>query len=620
MSDSQKIVTLNIGSQHVSMAVFDTARSGQLQLKSYGREAVAVDAATENARLGQVGLAIQELAKRLKVQRASIRYAISGHAVFSRFVKMPPLQASNIDQLVTFEAQQNLPVPIQEVIWDYEILDTNQEKEALIVAIKSEDLDAVNRAVVEQGLTTLEVDVAPNAIYNAFIANYGQPEETTLIIDLGAKATNLIYAAGASFFTRSVAIGGSSISAAIAKEYQVPIAEAEHHKTSYGMVAMGAGHTQSLSEQVAALATVIRESITRLPSQIVQTNNFYRSQQGGAAPQRVLLAGAGANLPYIREFLQEKLSLPVEMFNPLQVVAVSPSVDIDLLQANTHTVGELVGLALRGAGKAKLNIDLVPSAVQLSREAEKRKPFYMAAAAITLLGAAAFAGLSAVAASKAAEREKMTDQVSKGLVELQPRTEKILSSERALQQKAKAFTDAQQGRLYWINVLEELGGSMTSDVTWLTSLSPVRVSEVAKPAASKGAKPTMELVTQDLVKPTFATLTYGTSCMTEMPVASGKTAPKPAAKDLARNSLIDPANALIVRGLWRKNSDEHNIVYQLLKRLAEKPQYFEFKSEKAGAPADVTNSSIVKQLSIKSEKNEFALPFELALPLAEKSK
>ena len=93
----------------------------------------------------------------------------------------------------------------------------------VIVAIKADALDEINAAVNDSGLGTSEVDVAPMALYNAFRATYGHPEEPILLIDIGAKTSNLLYIEGKRFFTRSIAIGGSSITAAIAKEYNVPV-------------------------------------------------------------------------------------------------------------------------------------------------------------------------------------------------------------------------------------------------------------------------------------------------------------------------------------------------------------------------------------------------------------
>jgi type IV pilus assembly protein PilM len=327
MADTQTTVALNIGSQRIGMAVFEVSKTGGLVLKAYDSESIVADPSMDASRIPQTRVAINDLAQRLKVGKVKARYAISGQAVFTRFVKLPPIQQDNLEQLVTFEAQQHVPFPLNEVIWDYELIEGAAEKEVVIVAIKGDALDELNSAVNDSGLGTCEVDVAPMAVYNAFRSTYGHPEEPILLIDIGAKTSNLLYIEGKRFFTRSIAIGGSAVTAAIAKEYNVSFAEAEHQKISNGLVALGGGHTEQLDEAVAALAMVIRNALSRLPAEIARTTNYYRSQHGGSAPRRILLAGGGANLPYTLEFFQEKLNLPVEYFNPVRNVAIGKGVD-----------------------------------------------------------------------------------------------------------------------------------------------------------------------------------------------------------------------------------------------------------------------------------------------------
>ena len=94
-----------------------------------------------------------------------------------------------------------------------------------------------------------------------------------LVIDIGARTSNLLYIEGKRFFTRSIAIGGSAVTAAIAKEYGVAFMEAEGTKVQHGLVALGGGHTEQLEESVAALAGVVRNALTRLPAEIARTTN-----------------------------------------------------------------------------------------------------------------------------------------------------------------------------------------------------------------------------------------------------------------------------------------------------------------------------------------------------------
>jgi type IV pilus assembly protein PilM len=611
MAETQTTVALNIGSQRIGMAVFEASKSGGLVLKAYDSETIVADPALDASRNSQARVAIADLAGRLKLGGSKVRYAISGQAVFTRFVKLPPLQDDNIEQLVTFEAQQHVPFPLHEVVWDYEMIEGADEKEVVIVAIKADALDEINTAVNDSGLGTSEVDVAPMAIYNAFRATYGYPEEPILLIDIGAKTSNLLYIEGRRFFTRSIAIGGSAVTSAIAKEYGISFMEAEHQKISNGLVALGGGHTEQMDEAVAALAMVIRNALTRIPAEISRTTNYYRAQHGGSAPRRILLAGGGANLPYTLEFFQEKLSLPVEHFNPVGNVTIGKGVDTEVIQREGHLMGELVGLGLRGIGKSSINIDLVPGVVEQSRAADRRKPFLIAAAVVLLGGMAAWATTQHLAAAKAIEAKRTMEEQREGLKPVKEEIEKLLKSEAGLNQIASGYTSAEADHAFWMDLIGELRGAFASDAVWLTDLEPLYGYDPLATEQAPGSKP--EAKGKPVVKPDFITATYGTSSMIDIkePQApQGKGGAKPApARELG-------VNAVRIKGFWRETPKTQNVVSELLKNLREKSTSFKFKVKNPKGDEIVLSDDLVLDITVAGKAGDFGFPFEITLPLA----
>lgn len=616
MADTQTTVALNIGSQRIGMAVFDTSKSGGLILKGYETDTIIADPAFEASRESQIRASIEELAQKLKVPKSKVRYAISGQSVFTRFVKLPPLQDDNIEQLVTFEAQQHVPFPINEVVWDYELIEGADDKEVVIVAIKGDALDEINDTVNGAGLLTSEVDVAPMALYNSFRAAYGTPEEPVLIIDIGAKTSNLLFIEGKRFFTRSVAIGGASITAAIAKEYGISFPDAEYQKTTNALVALGGGHTEGMDESVAALAMVVRNALTRLPAEISRTTNYYRSQHGGNAPRRVLLAGGGANLPYTLEFFQEKLSLPVEYFNPLGRTVMGKGVDTDLVQREAHTMGELIGLGLRGIGKSTINIDLVPAAVELTRAADRRKPFLIAAAAALIVGVAGWAVLQNLAASQGEDRARTMSEVRDTLSPVETQIKSLLNKEDAMRSVAQAYVSTEADHAFWFDLLNELRGAFASDAVWLTDMEPLFNYN---PLATGDARATAG---SPVVKGDFATGTTAGSALNNPPAPAagggGGGQQRPAQ---ARNAPPAQAstgfNAIRIRGLWRENPRSQNVVSDLLRKLRENSDHFRFTANnpQGGQQVNLTDEQLIKSLSSVGEEGDLAFPFEIILPL-----
>ncbi len=472
MADKTTIVVLNIGAQRVGMARFKT-KKGQLLLTDYESTEILADPAAEASRNAQIKMAVLGLAKKLQVKNR-VSYAVSGQSVFTRFVVLPNLDGVSKEELVAAEAQQNIPFPLHEVKWDWqEIADIDGESEVIIAAIKSKTLNDVQSAVEGAGMFTTEVDPSPAALYNAFRLAYSDLDEPAMLIDVGAKTSTVIYIDGKRMFCRSIAIGGVSVTTAIAKEYGVNFSEAESQKKANGQVALDTRHTSTLDELSAALASCIRGSLSRMPAEIARTTNYYRSQQGGQAPTRVFLAGGGSNLPKISQFLSEKLRLPVEYFNPLRAIAISPQLDGEAIQKNAHLMGELVGLAARRAGNSGVHLELVPDSVEKEKDLDRRKIKLYIAIACLAVGLLVFYIFGATVTSKL---KAANETLALEYKEMKPHAEamrKQVQSQTAALEDVNTLVKTQQDRVQWVNLLAELKREYCSKDYWFTEVQPL---------------------------------------------------------------------------------------------------------------------------------------------------
>ena len=232
MAASSKIITLNLGMQTVGLAEFSSTPGGGLVLNRYRLTEMLADPATDSSRVAQVRMAVREMVNAFKIKSGRVNYSIPSQSVFTRFVKLPPMDEAKIDQVIRFEAQQNVPFPIDEVVWDYQIVGDGKDgkMEVVLVAIKSDLLNEINSGVEEAGLTTAVVDVGPMAICNAFRYNYSDLTGCSLLIDIGARTTNLIFIESQKVFSRSISIGGTTITSAIARDFGESFGEAEARK------------------------------------------------------------------------------------------------------------------------------------------------------------------------------------------------------------------------------------------------------------------------------------------------------------------------------------------------------------------------------------------------------
>src|SRR4026208_1287181 len=231
-----RLITLNLGSQTFGLAEFRVAPGG-LTLVDYRLREVPLDPETGQRRDAHVALAraapvLREMLQEMQIPSRPVNYALPAQSVFARFVRLPPVGGEKLDKIISFEAQQNVPFPLDEVVWDYQLVGggLDEQIQVVLVAIKADLLDEINADVEGTGLQTSIVDIAPMALYNAFRYSYPDVGDCSLLLDIGARTTNISFIEAGRIFLRSIPLGGSAITAAIAREFNESFVDAEARK------------------------------------------------------------------------------------------------------------------------------------------------------------------------------------------------------------------------------------------------------------------------------------------------------------------------------------------------------------------------------------------------------
>lgn len=583
MAVPSRIYTLALGMQSVNMAEFRTGPNGGLVLARHEEAQLLPDPSADATRGGQLKIAVNELVSKLKPGQVPVNYAISAQAVFTRFVKLPSVGQEKVDQIVTFEAQQNVPFPINEVVWDYQLVGDTEDgqMEVVLVAIKSDLLNELSDAVEESGLRSSVVDVGPMALYNAFRYNYSDVREPVLLIDVGARTTSLIFVEPGRIFSRSIPIGGSTITQAIAKEFQEPIMAAEERKKRDGFVSLGGSYAEPENEEVSRVSKMVRNTMTRLHAEISRSISFYRAQQQGSAPVRAYLSGGSASMPYTREFFAEKLKLPVEYFNALRNVTVTSPMDAEVASRRAHLLGEVVGLALRSTSACPMELNLRPPAVAQAQEMKKRQPYLVMAAACLLLTLAGW-WLYYLQANKvqAEVLEGIQPQVSQ-LEGFENRFKAVRKEVANEQATAAPYIEALNERDFWVEVISELNRRLPPKGIWITVMEPGFFTDqggTAKDVPFRSIAPGEK---------------EGASIASVKPV--GPPGPGNTGKDTQ-------VAGLRLTGLYLDNP---NVVDEFIQALAESP-YFD---------VDLKRREFVNPVRQTPTSTEWAYPFELRLKL-----
>ena len=483
MSRPARIFALNLGMQTVSLTEFHSLAEGGLKLVAFKKAELIVDPAADATRSAQIEALVKELASELHLKpKTKVNICLTSQEVFSRVVKLPGSTSEDVKSIIGFEAQQNVPFPIDEVVWDYQIMgeSRNSNWDVALVAMKADRLGEVVESVRTGGLVADNVDVAPVALYNAFCYNYPEVTGCSLVVDLGARTTNLIFCEDGRFFSRSIPIGGNSISAAIAKEFNQEITIAERLKIEKGIVGLGGAYSEPEDPTVARIAKVIRNTMTRLHAEIARSINFYRTSQGGSTPQRIFLSGGSAALPYASEFFSEKLQISVEFFDPLRNVVVSDGVLPADGVASTLGIGEAVGTAVRALKNCPVEINLRPESVIRAQKLARRKPQLVLAALFLVLAPTIWwLHFDSVTKSTKELADKFQLQ-NKQLTDLSAKIDKEIADQKRLNAESAPFFLVASERSAWTSIVDELADKLPPRFIWMTQLKPV-VGTLAPP-------------------------------------------------------------------------------------------------------------------------------------------
>lgn len=474
MAEFKTTVALEIGAQSVTMGVFTPAGRG-FALSRYARRDIVLDPVEEGMRMDYVSNAIGELVTELKVRGSDVRNVVSGQQVFMRFIKLPALDMDDIAEQVGMEAQQHIPFPLEDIQYSYQELpgSSEVEREVLLVAIKKDVLDGLNEQVESNGLSTRSVDCAITSLYNAFRASYPEEVEPVMLLDIGAKTTDIIFAEEGRFFTRSVTAAGSFITNQVAREFGMSFRDAEKFKVEQGAVSLGNGHTDSMDEQQAALATVIRTAMSRLSSEVQRTVLHYRSQYKGSAPVKAYICGGGARLPYALEFLQSTLNIPVEYFNPLQNFSIGKHVDEEALEGDAICLGAVAGAAVSSAGIGAFDIDLVPTSVGKNRAEMALLPKVAVAGILALAGAGFFAYTAHDAAAKSAAALSKAKPADEEVTALAEQISNVQSKYDGVMKDIEQVEAIYKMRYAYADVIRQLSARGASVKFWFNEFSPL---------------------------------------------------------------------------------------------------------------------------------------------------
>ena len=413
--------------------------------------------------------ALEQFLSRNQTKGDIIAISVPGQTGLARFVKLPPVEAKKIPDIVRFEAKQQIPFPLEEVVWDWQTISTVGEGDGFVeheIGLFAMKRDLVMRYL--QAFNDVDVEVhtvqmAPLALCNFVMydiigvdadgqptgdgeSGLGERNDCVVTIDIGADSTNLVVTDGQRIiWQRPVPIGGNQFTRALTKDLKLTFAKAEHLKRH-------ATKAEDPKKIFASMKPVFSDFV----GELTRSLGFFTNTHRQATIKKLVGLGNAFRLPGLQKFISQSLAMDLEKLKSFRRLKGDEVLKSPIYNENALGFGVAYGLALQGLKVTRLRTNLLPQEIQLDRVVRAKKPWVAAAAASILMGLGIFA-ISAGSHYEVAAAAAAAADSARSVLDQHRRFEETYQQEQEALRKAReaavSILRGSQERANWMTVL-----------------------------------------------------------------------------------------------------------------------------------------------------------------------
>ena len=313
---------------------------GELSIGAYeGKEVGKVLAVPEE----RITAMLKDLVKEAEAHATRVAIAIPLRYSFVTTIQLPELAPNEFDSAVKFEARKYVPLPIDDVVLDFERIAISEEERAglagkvpvLIAASQKEVRDRYSRVLKSGGFSEEQMEIE---VFSTTRSVIGRERSTTMILDIGAATSKCIIAEHGSVRSAyGVDKGGQQLTLTLSQSMSVDFASAEKVKREHGIRDLPENHEQR--EALLPVLDGIFEEGERM-------RTFWRRKTNRPV-ERIIVTGGGSLLPGIVEHASEYYGTPVYLGNPFSMLEY-PTVMEGVAKDIGPVFSVAVGAALKG--------------------------------------------------------------------------------------------------------------------------------------------------------------------------------------------------------------------------------------------------------------------------------
>ncbi|NND99182.1 MAG: type IV pilus assembly protein PilM [Pirellulaceae bacterium] len=341
--------------------------------------------------------AMLQLIERNEAITDKVCISVPGQSGLAKFFKPPPVEVKKIADIVRYEARQQIPFDLADVVWDFQMMPGSMVEEGY--ALESEvGLFAMKREQAYRQLApfddaNVEVDMvqlAPLALYNMVaydrmnerldteVFDADNPPSSTVVLSIGTDSSDLIVTNGFRIWQRSMPIGGNHFTRQLTKDLKLTFAKAEHLKRNA---------REAVDPKL--IFQTMRPVFNDLVTEVQRSIGFFRSIDKKAEISDLVVTGNTVKMPGLAAYLGKNLGFEVHIMDRFHRLGGDDVLSIPTFRDNASTFAVCYGLCLQGLGVAQVHASLVPHEILRSRMIRAKKPWALVGLAALLFGMSA---------------------------------------------------------------------------------------------------------------------------------------------------------------------------------------------------------------------------------------
>lgn len=421
-----------------------------------------------------ISQALATFLSRNEVKGDKIAISVPGQTALARFIQLPPVESSKVGEIVKYEARQQIPFALEDVIWDYQNIGGGIEESGFMLgaevglfAMKREQVLEHLQPFVDRKIEVDIIQIAPLAIHN-FVCydligirpdeDVAGSDEHTIVLDMGADNTTLLVTNGEKIWIRNVPIGGNHFTRALTKEMKLTFAKAEHLKCN-----------ATKSPDPRAVFQALRPVFNDYVSEIQRSIGYFSSVSREAKIAKIIGVGNGFRLAGLQKFLQQNLQYEVERVDTFQAAVGDTVLNAPVFQENILTFVVPYGLALQTLELSRITTTLLPPEIATARKIRGKKPWAVATAATLLFGlamsSAAFSNVAnSVSTGRFGDAEGKVKNFTKKVNDLKSGYGQAEAETKKLNEQGEQLVTALPGREYWPELYRAINECLPRDI------------------------------------------------------------------------------------------------------------------------------------------------------------